>query len=112
MRPGEFRALISLKALSSARGHSARMQTAISRRTGISEDQVFRRLALLTGCVFLASAAIAANLAGAHMLALGAVCGAGNAPHCAWCFGSASLVLAGLAAFAAGLARPRTLQPA
>ncbi len=65
-------------------------------------------MAALTGVVFLASAALAAEPAGAHMLALHTVCGAGDAPHCLWCFGAAGLALAGLAAFAAALHdRPR-----
>ena len=40
------------------------------------------------------------------MLVLGAVCGAGPHPHCGWCLGAASLVMAGLAAFAVAVRGP------
>lgn len=63
--------------------------------------------AALTGIVLMTSASLAADLAREHMLALGAVCGAGRHPHCGWCFGAASLVLAGLAAFISALRGPR-----
>jgi len=63
--------------------------------------------AALTGIVLMTSASLAADLAREHMLVLGAVCGAGPHPHCGWCLGAASLVLAGLAAFACAVRGPR-----
>ena len=91
------------------------MQTKTTRR-GVtpSQDQVLRLGAGLTGVVMLASAGLAADLAAAHMSALGAICGAGSTPHCGWCFGAASLALAGLAAFALALdpRRPFRVDPA
>lgn len=68
-------------------------------RSAFTEDHVLRLGAVLTGLTLLASAGLAAELARGHMAVLGATCGAGNAPHCAWCFGAAGLALAGLAAF-------------
>jgi|GEM_PF-2878648 len=63
------------------------------------EDQVMRLGAALVGIVLTASAALAADLALEHMRTLGVICGASPHPHCGWCFGAASLGLAGLAAF-------------
>ena len=73
----------------------------------LSEPRLVRLGAALTGVVLTASAVIAGDLATAHMQAVGAICGASLAPHCGWCFGAASLSLAGLAAFAYA-ARPET----
>lgn len=70
-----------------------------------SEDQVVRAGAALVGVVLTASAALAADLAQEHMRTLGMICGASPHPHCGWCFGAASLGLAGLAAFAVALPR-------
>lgn len=64
-----------------------------------TEAQVFRLGAAFTGVVMMVSAALAADFAREHMLAIGTICGAGPHPHCGWCFGAAGLVLAGLAAF-------------
>lgn len=71
-----------------------------------TEDQILRLGAALAGAIFLSSGAIAAELARDHMVALGTICGATDHPHCGWCLGAASLVLAGLVAFAAAL-RPQ-----
>jgi len=70
----------------------------------LTEGRVFRLGAALTGVIMMTSAALAADLARAHMLAIGTICGASSHPHCGWCFGAAGLVLAGLAAFFAALA--------
>ncbi|WP_293456273.1 hypothetical protein [Phenylobacterium sp.] len=69
-------------------------------RAASGEDAFLRIGASLLGAVLLLSAALAADLAREHMAALGAICGAGPHPHCGWCYAAASLVLAGLAAFA------------
>lgn len=71
-----------------------------------TESQALRLGAALTGVLLTASAAIAGDLALTHMRAIGAICGASQAPHCGCCFGAASLGLAGLAAIA-WAARPR-----
>ncbi|HKP80019.1 MAG TPA: hypothetical protein VJU34_12930 [Phenylobacterium sp.] len=71
-----------------------------------TEDQLLRLGAALAGAIFLASAALAAVIARDHMVALGTVCGAASHAHCGWCLGTAGLVLAGLAAFAAALRKP------
>jgi hypothetical protein len=71
------------------------------------EDVAFRTGAGTVGGVLLTSAGFAADLARDHMVVLGTVCGAGQTPHCGWCFGAAGLALAGLAAFAAALAPVR-----
>ena len=63
------------------------------------EDQVLRLGAAAIGAVLTASAVLAADLAREHMLIIGVICGAGPVPHCGWCYGAASLGLAGLAAF-------------
>lgn len=73
------------------------------------EDQVMRLGAGLVGVVLTASAALAADLAAQHMRTLGVICGASPHPHCGWCFGAASLGLAGLAAFAMALVPTRKL---
>jgi hypothetical protein len=70
------------------------------------EDFAFRAVAGAAGGVLLASAGLAADFARSHMTLLGTVCGASPVPHCGWCYGAASLVLAGLAAFAVALAPP------
>lgn len=64
-----------------------------------SEDFVLRLGAGLIGAICIASSAFAAGLARQHMAILGTICGAGPHPHCGWCYGAASLVLAGLVAF-------------
>ena len=63
-----------------------------------AEDRLLRAGAALTGLILLVSARLAIDLALGHMAGLGTLCGADNAPHCAWCFSAAGLVLAGLAA--------------
>ena len=73
------------------------------------EDRVMRLGAALIGAVLTASAVLAADLAREHMRVLGVICGADAHPHCAWCYGAASLGLAGLAAFVMALAPARTL---
>jgi hypothetical protein len=65
-----------------------------------SEELILRAGAGLTGLSLLGSAALAADLAGQHMAALGTICGATPHPHCAWCLGAVGLALAGLTAFA------------
>ena len=80
------------------------------RSSALTEDQILRLGAALSSLIFLVSAELAGDLAGGHMDAIGTICGAANAPHCLWCFGAASLVLAGLAALAVAL-RP-ALAPA
>ncbi|MFZ5718217.1 MAG: hypothetical protein ACOY5Y_01985 [Pseudomonadota bacterium] len=65
-----------------------------------TEDLVLRLGAGLIGAVSIVSAVLAAELARQHMALLGTICGAGPHPHCGWCYGAASLVLVGLAAFA------------
>ena len=75
-----------------------------------TEDGAFRLGAGVLGGILTASAALAADLAREHMAFVGAICGASAYPHCGWCYGAASLVLAGLAAFAVA-ARPRSTSP-
>lgn len=65
-----------------------------------TEDRILRLGAALAGVIFMAGAALAWEMARAHMALLGTICGAGPHPHCGWCYGAASLVLAGLAGFA------------
>jgi hypothetical protein len=72
------------------------------------EDRVFRITAGTVGGVLLASAGLAADLAREHMALLGTICGAGSAPHCAWCYAAAALALAGGAAIALAVA-PRAI---
>ncbi len=67
------------------------------------EDRAFRVGAGTVGGVLLASAGLAADLARDHMSLLGTICGANPVPHCGWCYGTAGLALAGLAAFAVAL---------
>ena len=67
----------------------------------LTEDRAFRLGAAVVGLILTASAALAADLAREHMAFVGAICGASSLPHCGWCYGAASLVLAGLAAFIA-----------
>lgn len=64
---------------------------------------MFRAGAGAVGGVLLASAGLAADLARDHMGLIGTVCGAGPDPHCGWCYSTAGLVLAGLAAFVVAL---------
>ncbi|MEW5685378.1 MAG: hypothetical protein AB1942_10700 [Pseudomonadota bacterium] len=71
------------------------------------EDRILRLGAGLSGLAFLAGAQLAWQEAQAHMALLGTICGAGIHPHCGWCYGAASLVLAGLAGFAYAL-RPNS----
>lgn len=71
-----------------------------------NEDLILRLGAGLTSGVFFAAAGIAASFAREHMAYLGAICGAGQNPHCGWCYGTAGLVLAGLAAAATAI-RPK-----
>lgn len=71
------------------------------------EDLVLRLGAGGIGAIFIASSALAADLARQHMAVLGTICGAGSDPHCSWCYGAASLVLAGLAAFLYAARPPR-----
>ena len=68
---------------------------------------MLRAGAALTGVVLTLSAALAADLARGHMLALGAICGTGANPHCGWCLGGAGLALAGVVAFAFALGGPQ-----
>lgn len=70
----------------------------------LTEGEVFRLGAALVGVTMTGSAALAADLARAHMLAVGTICGAAPNPHCGWCLGAASLGLAGLAAFVVAIA--------
>ncbi|RAK62803.1 hypothetical protein [Phenylobacterium kunshanense] len=65
-----------------------------------TEDRILRLGAALAGVIFMVGAALAWEMARAHMALLGTICGAGPHPHCGWCYGAASLVLAGLAGFA------------
>jgi hypothetical protein len=67
------------------------------------EQQLMALGAAATGVLFTAGAALAAEQAQAHMLALGTICGAGSHPHCGGCFGAAGLGMAGLAGFVAAL---------
>lgn len=69
-------------------------------RRAFDEDRILRLGAGLVGVALLAAAGIAASNALQHMTTLGTICGAGPAPHCGWCYGAASLILLGLAAFA------------
>lgn len=69
------------------------------RRAVISNAQLVRFGGVLTGATFIASAALAGDLAREHMALLGTICGSGPHPHCGWCYGAASLLLAGLAPF-------------
>ena len=71
------------------------------------EDRILRLGAGLSGVAFLAGAQLAWEEAQGHMAFLGTICGAGIHPHCGWCYGAASLVLAGLAGFAYAL-RPKS----
>lgn len=71
------------------------------------EDQFLRLGSFAVGVLLMASAWLAGDLARAHMAAIGSICGAGPDPHCGWCFGTASLALAGLAAFVFALRGPR-----
>jgi hypothetical protein len=66
----------------------------------VTEDRILRLGAAFVGVVFLAGGSLAWDMARAHMALLGTICGAGPHPHCGWCYGAASLVLAGLAGFA------------
>lgn len=68
------------------------------------EDRVFRATAGTVGGVLLASAGLAADLARDHMIRLGALCGGGFAPHCAWCYAAAGFAILGLAALALAFA--------
>lgn len=72
----------------------------------LSESQILRLGAGLTGAVLLASAALAADLAREHMAAIGEICGAASHPHCPWCYVAVGLAVAGLAAIAAAI-RPQ-----
>lgn len=72
-----------------------------------SEDRILRLGAGLIGATFMAAGAVAWDMARAHMALIGTICGAGPHPHCGWCYGAASLVLAGLAGFAYA-ARPNS----
>jgi len=72
-----------------------------------SEDRILRLGAAIVGVIFMVGAAMAWDAAREHMALLGTICGAGPHPHCGWCYGAASLVLAGLAGFAYA-ARPNS----
>jgi hypothetical protein len=72
----------------------------------IGEDAVLRLGAGIVGGLLLLAAYLAAGLARAHMQGLGEICGAMPHPHCGWCYGAASLLLVGLAAFSLAL-RPQ-----
>ena len=69
-------------------------------RPTVDEELVLRFGAGLVGGVLTVASALSADLAREHMGFLGTICGAGPHPHCGWCFGAASLLLTGLAAFA------------
>lgn len=75
-------------------------------RHTFDEALVLRLGAGLVGGMLLTAASLAASLARDHMISLGTICGAGSHPHCGWCYGAASLVLAGLAAFSVALRQP------
>lgn len=68
--------------------------------------------AALTGAVLVLSAALAAELARGHMLALGAICGTGAHLHCGWCLGGAGLALGGAVAFAFAVGGPQVFPSA
>lgn len=74
----------------------------------LTEDRLFRTGVALLGATLTGAAAFSADFARMHMLSLGTVCGADPHPHCGWCFGAASLGLAGLAAFYLAVAPRRT----
>lgn len=77
------------------------------RRTPTFNEASLERVATgLLGGVLLATAGLSAGLARDHMILLGAICGAGHAPHCGWCYGAVGFALAGLTAFALAL-RPQ-----
>lgn len=84
------------------------MPTPAPARRFASEDQLLRLGAALTGVLLLCSAGLAADAAREHMAAIGVICGAASHPHCAWCFASVGLALAGLAALAAAVAPGRS----
>jgi hypothetical protein len=76
-------------------------------RAELTEDRLFRTGVAILGATLTGAAALSADFARMHMLSLGTVCGADPHPHCGWCFGAASLGLAGLAAFYLALAPAR-----
>lgn len=76
-------------------------------RAGFGEDAILRVGAALVASIMLLSARLAAELAREHMAALGAICGASPHPHCGWCYATAALLLAGLAALAVALRPPQ-----
>ena len=61
-----------------------------------------RAAAGLSGVASLAGAVFSTEMALGHMAGMGALCG-GAAPHCAWCYGAAALLLAGPAGLAVAL---------
>ena len=67
------------------------------------EDKAVRGGTAALGLVLMASAYLAAEPHGSHQHLLGAICGAGHAPPCGWCYGAAGLAFAGLAALLASL---------
>lgn len=76
-----------------------------------SEELILRAGAGLTGLTLLASASLAADLAGQHMTLLGAFCGASQHSHCPWRLGAVGLALAGLTALGLAGARRTPLLP-
>lgn len=72
----------------------------------LDEDRLVRVGAGLTGAILFASAALAGELARAHQISLGTLCGAGSHLHCGWCYAAAGLVLAGLAALLVAVRSP------
>ncbi len=60
-----------------------------------SETRPLRLGVALLGILLLASAALAGDTALTHMAALGVICGAASAPHCAACIAATTLGLTG-----------------
>lgn len=79
------------------------------RRPQPIQDAAYRAGAGMVGGLLLASAAMAADLARDHMVALGTLCGVAPAPHCGWCLSSAGLAAMALVAFAVALLPGRRL---
>ena len=61
-----------------------------------------RAAAGLAGVAALAGAVFSTEMALGHMAGMAAICG-GSAPHCAWCYGAAALLLAGLTGLSVAL---------
>ena len=74
-----------------------------------TEDRLVRVGAGAFGATLLASAALSAEAAAAHMHALSTICGAAQSPHCGWCYAAAAFALGGMSALAAAV-RPAPQQ--